>query len=293
MTNRHMRSLFLLAALSSLTACNDVGSKPPESPPDTANAPLDVMEVPASAETTRADGIVKWQFDTATDGTIELTGFDARGATPFTGKILKPDAEGVVEYQILSRVLRIGANGQVVESTLSAEAADFLGRLNADTQAYAKSAQVALSPCSQAVDYYNVCATAAAVACGICVAQPETCAACVLALNAEGQARSARDEICGSDGCGNHCAAPFTCDSGTGNCICVSSCSGPMCGQTDGCGNACPSWDVDTCGVCGGDGNSCCPYFDCFGQCGGSAYYDYCDICVYSDDEDPQCPTAR
>jgi hypothetical protein len=85
--------------------------------------------------------------------------------------------------------------------------------------------------------------------------------------------------VCGGDGrscCNNRCSAPFYCDGGTGNCICTGSCVGLMCGQGDGCGNRCPTSDIDACGVCGGDGSSCgggggggCGWYDCSGACNG------------------------
>lgn len=45
--------------------------------------------------------------------------------------------------------------------------------------------------------------------------------------------------------CGGSCQAPFTCDTSTDNCICVSSCD-TLCGQTDACGRECP-YDRNQC----------------------------------------------
>ena len=280
------------------------------------------MEVPASAATTRDTKISKWQFDTSPEGTIEMTGFDSHGAVLFSGTALLPK-DGIHEYHFLGGVLRVNEAGEVMQMTLGEKAIDLANRMHTDTEAYLKQAEVPLSACSQAVDYYNACAIAAAVAAAACVAAPTppTCAAMVVALNFEAQARSAMNEVCGSDGCGDRCTAPFTCDTNTGNCTCVSSCSGPLCGGTDACGNACPTLDdtcgpsdsgytnacgrycpptcawydcngacngpatYDSCGVCGGDGSSCyCPYVDCFGDCWGAGYRDDCGNCIYGGD---------
>ena len=247
----------LLISMCVLIGCDQSPSTPPTAITPAAELPEGAMEVPASAETARATGIIKWHFNASHDGTLDVAGLDATGHKRFAGGALPRDKNGITEFRMFDGVLQIDANGKVVKSTLTQDAIAMAGRLHDDTEHYMQVTNVALSPCSQAVDYYNACAVAAAIACAACVAQPETCAACLVALNFEGQARSAMNEICGSDGCGNHCYAPFSCDPSTGNCICVSSCTGPMCGQTDSCGNACPSWDIDACGVCGGDGGEC------------------------------------
>lgn len=281
MKRRPNTALFLLGALLSVAACNQAGDKPSRADTPVVDMPGRVMEVPASVDTRRDTGIVTWRFDTAPDGTLDVAGLDSLGHTRFTGGASPPDKDGITEFRILDGILQLDAKGEVVKSTLSAAASELAGRLHTDTQRYLQTTNVALSACSQAVAYYNACAIAAAVACASCVADPLTCPACLVALNFEAQARSAMNEICGSDGCGDHCVAPFTCDSGTGNCICVSSCNGFLCGQQDSCGNTCPTYDIDECGVCGGDGSTCCPYVDCNGQCGGPAYWDWCGNCIY------------
>jgi hypothetical protein len=255
-----MKKLSLLSlvmlCMSAVVACN--GTIKASSPPAPAVAlPGSVMDVAASAETTRDTGIVRWQLGTESDGTIRMLGFDLQNQIRFTGSTHKPDKDGTVEFRFLDGRLLVKSNGDVVSNTLSPKAIDLAGRLHSDTDQHVKATNVALSACSQATDYYNDCAIAASIAAAACVADPATCAALYIALNFEAQARSAMNEICGSDGCGDRCGAPFSCDASTGNCICVSSCSGLMCGQTDECGNGCPSWDIDPCGECGGDGTEC------------------------------------
>ena len=120
---------------------------------------------------------------------------------------------------------------------------------------------------------------------------------------------------CGDCTCGGTCHAPFTCDPNTDICSCTSSCTAPLCGQTDSCGRQCPNTDdtcggqggytnacgrycpeicswydcfgicngpyrLDACGVCGGDGSSCaCHWYDCFGICNGPYWWDQCGVC--------------
>jgi hypothetical protein len=285
---------FALLAGVSVAACSS--EAPPTAPPTPAaeaskgsTDAANVMDLSASAETTRETGIVKWHLYTDRTRQQRMEGFDAQGRKTFTGRALTPGEDGVQEFHLQGGMLRVHPKRGVITSTLSPDAVGILGRLRADIKQQPAAARVPLTDCIEATSNWNTAAREAAFLCGVCAAQPETCVACGIALDAEANARATMDRICSElpppppppppppvpdplpplptcpNTCADQCGVFDSCGNWCGNCPpppCDATCY--SCGVNNGCGVYC--------GDCGGGSNTCVdePCSDpcgCFDQC--------------------------